>query len=305
MVFTACLLGVLSILPKANLTSDLTRTAAKTAETAARKSHVLLEESLRIGDVARLLGISPSMVRAWEKLGLARPARTDSRYRIYTNGDVRALRRAVYLRRVQGLNAPAILSQLREEGLLGHHEPAPPAEPSPLGPRLRKMRLERGEPLSKVAEATGVSIGFLSSVERAQSEASLGVLHRLAQYYDLDLRDFFNPINGTTPLVRPQDRKVLLGGPGVRMELLASGKITMEPHLFHIAPGAGSGDSYTHKGEEFLFIVRGRLVIALEDQEYELRAGDSFYFGSHIKHRWLNPGETETVILWVNTPPSF
>jgi hypothetical protein len=165
------------------------------------------------------------------------------------------------------------------------------------------MRLERGEPLAKVAEATGVSIGFLSSVERAQGEASLGVLHRLAEYYGLDLRDFFNPIIATSPLVRPRDRKVLLGGPGVRMELLASGTITMEPHLFHIAPGAGSGDSYTHQGEEFLFIVKGRLVISLENQEYDLRTGDSLYFGSHVRHRWSNPGKTETIILWVNTPP--
>jgi DNA-binding transcriptional MerR regulator len=294
-------------LPKVHLTSDSNRKAAspkKPSEAVSRKSPVRVEESLRIGDVARLLGISPSMVRAWEKLGLARPARTDTRYRIYTNGDVKALRRAVYLRRVQGLNAPAILRQLREEGLLGERESAPPSA-SPLGPKLRRMRLQRGEPLSKVAEAVGVSIGFLSSVERAQSEASLSVLHRLAEYYGLDIRDFFNPISGTTPLVRPPDRKVLLSGPGVRMELLASGKITMEPHLIHIAPGVGSGDSYTHKGEEFLFIVRGRLVIALEDQEYDLRTGDSFYFGSHIRHHWQNPGKAETVILWVNTPPSF
>jgi mannose-6-phosphate isomerase-like protein (cupin superfamily) len=36
-----------------------------------------------------------------------------------------------------------------------------------------------------------------------------------------------------------------------------------------------------------------------------LRAGDSFYFGSHTQHRWLNPGKSETVILWINTPPTF
>jgi DNA-binding transcriptional MerR regulator len=262
-------------------------------------------ESLKIGDVARRLGVSPSMVRAWEKLGLARPARTDSKYRIYTNDDLKVLRRAVYLRRVQGLNAPAILRQLRQEGLVSKDPPKLASEPSSLGPRLRKLRMQRGEPLSTVAEAAGVSIGFLSNLERSQSEASVGILRKLAQYYGLNILDFFNPIEGTTPLVRPEDRKILESVPGVRMELLASGKITMEPHLFRIAPGAGSGDSYSHQGEEFLFLVQGRLAITLEDEEFQLKTGDSFYFGSHTQHRWFNPGKTETVVLWINTPPTF
>src|SRR5262249_39298007 len=67
-----------------------------------------LGESLKIGDVAQRLGVSASLVRAWERLGLAQPARTDSKYRIYTSEDFKALRRAVYLRRVRGLNAAAI-----------------------------------------------------------------------------------------------------------------------------------------------------------------------------------------------------
>jgi transcriptional regulator with XRE-family HTH domain len=245
------------------------------------------------------------MVRAWEKLGLARPARTDSKYRLYSNEDLKVLRRAVYLRRVQGLNAPAILRQLKEEGLISKNAPKAQSESSSLGPQLRKLRLQRGEPLSQVAEATGVSIGFLSNLERSQSEASVGILRKLTQYYGLNILDFFHPVEGTSPLVRPKDRKILEGGPGVKMELLASGKITMEPHLFRIAPGAGSGDAYSHHGEEFLYLIRGRLVIALEDQEFQLRAGDGFYFGSHTQHRWHNPGKTETVILWINTPPTF
>ncbi len=71
---------------------------------------------------------------------------------------------------------------------------------------------------------------------------------------------------------------MLEAGPGVRMELLAWGNTMMEPHLFRVAPGAGSGDSYAHEGEEFLFVLRGELMITLEEEEYRLKAGDSFYF---------------------------
>ena len=262
-------------------------------------------EALKVGAVAERLGVSASMVRSWEKLGLARPARSRSKYRLYTNEDLRVLRRAIYLRRVQGLNAPAILNQLKREGLLNHRATAQADEQSSIGPRFRKLRLQRGESLATVANAVGVSIGFLSNLERSQSGASVSIMRRLAQYFGLNILDLFHPIDGTGPLVRPRDRKTLEGGPGVQMELLASGKITMEPHLFRVAPGAGSGESYSHEGEEFLYLVRGRLDIVLAGEQYNLRAGDSFYFSSKTQHSWTNPGKSETLILWINTPPTF
>ena len=271
----------------------------------ASRSQKKVGEALKVGAVAERLGVSPSMVRSWEKLGLTSPARSQSKYRLYTNDDLRVLRRAIYLRRVQGLNAPAILNQLKQEGLLNHRDERPAEEQSSIGPRFRKLRLQRGESLATVANAVGVSIGFLSNLERSQSGASISIMHKLAQYYGLNILDLFNPIDGTGPLVTPRDRKTLEGGPGVRMELLASGKITMEPHLFRVAPGAGSGEFYAHEGEEFLYLVRGRLDITLAGEQFQLRAGDSFYFTSKTQHRWLNPGKTETVIIWINTPPTF
>jgi DNA-binding transcriptional MerR regulator/mannose-6-phosphate isomerase-like protein (cupin superfamily) len=261
-------------------------------------------ESLKIGEVAQLLRISASMIRAWEKLGLIRPSRTDSAYRLYSQDDVRILRRAVYLRRVNGLNAPAILNQLRQEGMLAQGGNGAGEAPS-IGPRLRNLRLQRGESLAMVAKALNLSVGFLSNLERSQSGVSVGISHKLAQHYGANILDFFNSTPSTGPLVRPRDRKVLQGGKGVTMELLAWGKITMEPHLFRVAPGAGSVEYYSHEGEEFLFVAKGRLNIFLEDKQYRLRTGDSFYFQSSSPHRWENPGETEALLLWINTPPTF
>lgn len=262
-------------------------------------------ERLKIGDVAERLGVSPSLVRAWERLGLANPARTASRYRVYADEDFNALRRAVYLRRVQGLNAPAIVRQLKQEGLLREGDPSAAPDPLGLGAHLRRLRQQRAESLSTVAEAVGISIGFLSNLERSQCGASVGIMRKLAKYYGVKILDFFDPLDAVGPLVRPKDRKVLLGGPGVHMELLASGQITMEPHLFKIEPESGSGESYSHEGEEFLFVIRGQLMITLDDQEFHLRAGDSFYFHSHTSHHWFNPGDTTALVLWINTPPTF
>src|ERR1700676_1820893 len=149
----------------------------------------MIQESLKIGAVARRLGISASLLRTWEKLGLARPVRTDSNYRMYTKEDLRVLRRAVYFRRMRGLNAPAILDRLQQEGLLNHKKAAAAPEQPSIGPRLRKLRLERGESLSTVAQAVNISIGFLSNLERAQSTASVAIMRKLTQYYGLNILD--------------------------------------------------------------------------------------------------------------------
>jgi DNA-binding transcriptional MerR regulator/mannose-6-phosphate isomerase-like protein (cupin superfamily) len=256
---------------------------------------------LKIGDVARLVGISPSAIRAWETLGLTRPHRTESRYRLYSSDDVRLLKKARYLRKVRGLNAAAIVQMLKRDGAIKPTVNGAAA----IGPRLRRLRNQRGRSLAEVAAAAEISVGFLSALERSQMSASVGTLRRLARYYRTNILDFFDATELNTRLVRPPKRKVLEAGPGVRMELLAWGNKVMEPHLFRIKPNADSGESYTHEGEEFLFILRGELKIALDGEEYHLKRGDSFYFESATPHRWMNPGRSETWLLWVNTPPTF
>lgn len=260
---------------------------------------------LKIGDVAQLVGVSPTVLRTWEKLGLIRPSRTRSRYRLYTRRDVKLLKRARFLRRVRGLNPPAIVHLLKTQGLLRGPRREADAS-SAIGPRLRALRVKQSLSLGTVAAATGVSVGFLSALERAQMSASVGTLRRLARFYNINILSLFNPTEENPRVVRPAERRVLEAGRGVHMELLAWGNAVMEPHLFRIAPGAGSGESYAHDGEEFLHVLRGQLAISLDDGEhYRLNSGDSFYFESSTPHRWMNPGKKETWVLWVNTPPTF
>jgi DNA-binding transcriptional MerR regulator/mannose-6-phosphate isomerase-like protein (cupin superfamily) len=256
---------------------------------------------LKIGDVARLVGVSPSVIRSWESLGLTRPHRTPSKYRLYSSADVKLLKRARFLRKVRGLNAPAILQLLKREGLTHSSSNGAGA----IGLRLRQLRQQRDLSLAQVAEAIGISIGFLSALERSQMSASVGTLRKLARFYRTNILDFFNPQEPSSCLVSPAKRKVLSAGRGVQMELLAWGNTIMEPHLFRIAPGASSGDSYAHDGEEFLYVLRGELQISVGQQVHRLKVGDSFYFESSEPHHWVNPGRVETNVLWVNTPPTF
>jgi DNA-binding transcriptional MerR regulator/mannose-6-phosphate isomerase-like protein (cupin superfamily) len=257
---------------------------------------------LRISEVARRVGISSSALRAWEALGLVSPHRTKSRYRLYAEADVRLLQRAVFLRRARGLNPAAIVHVLKRQGVV-----SPPPETVPLpGQRFRRLRMRRGLSLAQVARATKVSVGFLSALERGQMRSSISTLRRIARFYRTNILSLFETAAENPRLVRPSQRKILETTPGVRMELLAWGQTAMEPHLFRIKPSGGSGESYSHEGEEFLHILRGEFEIWLNSKEhYRLKPGDSLYFESSTPHRWKNPGRSETCLLWVNTPPTF
>ena len=248
------------------------------------------------------MGISSSALRAWEALGLVSPQRTKSRYRMYAESDVRKLQRAVFLRRARGLNPAAIVHVLKRQGVV-----AASAESAPLpGQRFRRLRTRRGLSLAQVARATRVSVGFLSALERGQMRSSISTLRRIARFYRTNILSLFETASENPRLVRAQQRKVLETSPGVRMELLAWGQTAMEPHLFRIKPGGGSGESYSHEGEEFLHVLRGEFEIWLNGSEhYRLRPGDSLYFESSTPHRWRNPGRAETWLLWINTPPTF
>src|SRR5215470_13449301 len=216
---------------------------------------------LKIGDVAKLVGISPTSIRMWESLGLARPRRTASKYRLYSRDDVRLLKRASFLRKVRGMNAPAIVQTLKRDGMV---RPARDVAAGAIGTRLRQLRMKNDLSLASVARAIGVSVGFLSAIERSHMSASVGTLRKLARYYKTNILDFYDTTEPNKHLVRPKARKVLEAGNGVRMELLAWGNTVMEPHLFRVAPGSGSGEAYTHVGEEFLYVLRGRLEITLD-----------------------------------------
>src|SRR5579859_1203773 len=157
------------------------------------------EPLLRISDVARRVGISSSALRAWESLGLVVPRRTQSKYRLYTVADVRVLQRAIFLRRARGLNPAAIVHVLKRQGVVSI-----PAESvlSP-GQRFRRLRQKRNLSLVQVARATGVSVGFLSALERGQMRASVATLTRIARFYRTNLLSFFDDSKNSSRLVPP------------------------------------------------------------------------------------------------------
>jgi len=259
----------------------------------------------RISEVSSLLNVSPSTLRQWENVGLTAPSRTEGGYRVYSAHQVEQLKRIQSLRVKNGLNIGAIQQSLGPLEKPAGKQSAKAREVS-IGHRLRQLRRSRKITLAQAATATKVSAGFLSCLERGQVHASISTLQKLAVFYDTTVLAFFGTSTRPGKLVRATERKKLSNEPGIQIELLAHGSRAMEPHLFRLAPGTSSGESYYHDGEEFIYVIRGSCEIWLDEVEYyRLRVGDCLYFSSSQTHRWNNPFAEEAILLWVNTPPTF
>jgi DNA-binding transcriptional MerR regulator/quercetin dioxygenase-like cupin family protein len=256
----------------------------------------------RIGEAARRVGVSASALRTWEREGLLRPARSDGRYRLYSDADLDHLRSIRRLREVDRLNAPGIRRVLRETTATAHDRRVD-------GRPLRRLRQRQGLSLREAGERTGLSVSFLSALERGVSGASIATLQRLTAAYGTTMSELFGPPDRARQrLVRAGGRPVLrLGDPSVRIEQLARGATQLEPQLFVLAEGATSDGSYTHDGEEFLYLLSGAVTVWVGDDEtYRLTTeGDALSFPSTMPHRWRNDARGETRLLWINTPPTF
>jgi len=267
----------------------------------------------KIAEAARMAGVSPSTLRLWESQGLVDPVRTESGQRLYEAPHVERLKRVSWLRTSKGLNPAAIREALRAE------EQSAPAEAQiegdtssgekMIGPKLRHLRREMGCTLEKVADKTGIAVSLLSTFERTSQGLSVKALHDLAEFYDTTIAVLTGQAETTEreSLVRNGDWTAWPPtSSGVTVQNLTTDRRQMECHRFQLAPGASSEGAYSHDGEEFLHVLAGRLEIVLDgDQFFELREGDSFYFESRRPHSWRNSYDGETVLIWVNTPPTF
>jgi DNA-binding transcriptional MerR regulator/quercetin dioxygenase-like cupin family protein len=248
--------------------------------------------------------MSPSTLRLWENVGLVSPARSNGRFRLYSSKLLEVLKRIKYLRDIRRLNLPGIKQALGKS--LPTKEKQDQAAGAKLGGKLRTLRERSNLTVAEAAQRAGISTGFLSAIELARANPSVATLQRLVAAYDTTVIELFQGPSQSGRLIRRNERRVMKTEPGVRMELLSVGGKLLESNRFVVAPGGGSGGSYSHTGEEFIYMIGGTLEIWLDEREsYVLKEGDSFWFESHLGHRWFNPSDKDAVLIWVNTPPSF
>jgi transcriptional regulator with XRE-family HTH domain len=180
-----------------------------------------------------------------------------------------------------------------------------------IGREIRGLRKARGLTLTELAEKSGLSIGYLSLLERDRATPSINALHAISRALGVTISWFFDanaaPVEERGFVVRRARRRRLEFSAGIVDELLSpSLEGSLELLSSRFPPGASSGDApYTHTGEEAGVVVRGTLELWVDGKHFVLKAGDSFGFPSSLPHRYRNPGSEETEVVWAITPPSY
>jgi transcriptional regulator with XRE-family HTH domain len=180
-----------------------------------------------------------------------------------------------------------------------------------IGDRLKRFRTSRKLTMKQLARQVGVSESYISQLEKGGVNPSLGTLKKIAAALDVNIVAFFAVDSGEDDVVLSKSarREIVYPGGKIRAQLMVSklNDKTMEPLYTIIEPGGDTMDPYIHArgGEEFGVVIRGELLLTVDDTEYHLKEGDSFYFKSDRPHRWANPGHVTTEIVWVITPPTF
>ena len=180
-----------------------------------------------------------------------------------------------------------------------------------VGGQIRELRKIKKLTLTQLAQEAGISVGYLSQIERNQSKLPIGVLKKLSDALGVHMNWFFNGnMNATSDerdvVVRKGNRRRLtFTGLGIVEELLSpnlSGPL--ELLLSTIEPGADSGE-YSHDGNEAGILIAGRLDLWVNGKHFKLEEGDSFSFSSNSQHRCANPGKVPARVVWVITPPHY
>ena len=186
-----------------------------------------------------------------------------------------------------------------------------PSSEVKVGEKIKSLRESRGFSLKDLADRTGFSTAFISQIENHLISPPLGALIKVAHGLGFEIGKFFDQ-SGTSPftIVRKNERTAtsrVASKEGVRYgysyESLAPDKVNrkMEPFIVTLEPVAKKGLPYSHEGEEFLFVLEGRIEVQLDDYTDVLEPGDSIYYDSTVPHRVAcadeNPARIVAVIF--------
>lgn len=176
-------------------------------------------------------------------------------------------------------------------------------EPARLGQLIRKCRQQRKLTLKALCDKAGVSVGYLSQVERGNATPSLGTLAQIAYALDLGL-DYFvaRPRPGDFVTYADRRARFSLSASSVTYETLSTEFPGQELSSFimHCPPGFES-ETFQHEGEELIYILSGSIEKILDGESFTLHKGDSMHFNGMTPHAWKTIGDAPARMLWTGS----
>lgn len=172
-----------------------------------------------------------------------------------------------------------------------------------LGAAIRKRRKQMGLTLQALCNTAGLSVGYLSQVERDNATPTLGTLAQIASALEVDLEYFVATPKPSDALTRHDSRpRFSVPGSDTTYEALnaAFPGSELQSYILHVPPGFAS-EVVCHEGEEIIYVLDGEIEQVLDGQTFRLRAGDSLHYSGQTPHAWSNPTAREARLLWTGT----
>jgi len=176
--------------------------------------------------------------------------------------------------------------------------------------KIKRIRINKNITLRALASKTGLTEGYLSRIENSENAPPISTLSRIAQGLDIDTSYLFFSASkndeGNPNIViflkeeikedgahTPHGRSVH----GYHFEPLAPKKRgkNMQPYI--LIPDFEPGESLQHEGEEFMYILEGKIEFFYGTEKFILSRGDCAYFESHIPHNGRSIGEEKAKVL--------
>jgi transcriptional regulator with XRE-family HTH domain len=161
--------------------------------------------------------------------------------------------------------------------------------------------------LQQLADTAGISVGYVSQVERDLATPSLGTLANIARTLDVGVDYFIATPDVGDALSRADERQAFsVSGSSVVYERIGTdfaGNV-LSSFILTMPPGYRS-ETVSHEGEELYYMLDGRLTVRVDDEETTLASGDGFHFRGNRPHTWWNAGDQPARLLWTGTIALF
>lgn len=180
-----------------------------------------------------------------------------------------------------------------------------------LGERIKRKREMLSLPLSDLSKKVGISASALSQIENSKAFPSIVTLKSIANSLYTTVGELIGEHESLTknPLIKSQDIKfVKVNSSGTSLFLLSHHENSkqMEPYILKFVESSDSSDiMQPHPGQEFIYVLEGKLMITLDNSQYILEKGDNFYYNSAIPHALKNIHNSSAKVIWVITPPNI
>jgi transcriptional regulator with XRE-family HTH domain len=172
-----------------------------------------------------------------------------------------------------------------------------PAGSPDVGAVIRRLRTQRGISVRALAQSAGLSASFLGAVERGDSDIALGRLTLIAQALDHDVASLlgYSLLQSVPRFVEPARRGAR--GAGVEFSAFRIPGSHLELLVASFAPHSGFDDSITHAGIDVAYVAQGRLLLVVDDVEYELVEGQCVVWPSSHPHTMRNASDEPAIVV--------